>query len=179
MPIRDLDTFGTTRTDVTVIANRGVNGIDGAISTALGAALTGTPTTLYVGDVTALHDVSALSEVQKLGAPLRVVVVNNDGGGIFSFLPQATSQRVPTPIYERHWGTPHGLAIASIARSMGLPARTVSTTNDLSDACSAAMETPGLIEIVTDRSANLEYHILVRKTVAVALARSEQVEKRL
>jgi 2-succinyl-5-enolpyruvyl-6-hydroxy-3-cyclohexene-1-carboxylate synthase len=177
-PIRDFDSFGTKRSDVTVIANRGVNGIDGAISTALGAALTGTPTTLYVGDLTALHDISALSEVQRLGAPLRIVVVNNDGGGIFSFLPQARSQTVPVETYERHWGTPHGLTIAPIARSMGLPARTVTTANDLSDACSVAIGTPELIEIVTDRAVALQHHIVVRKAVASALARSEQVEER-
>jgi len=178
-PIRDLDAFGTKRDNVTVIANRGVNGIDGAISTALGAALTGTPTTLYIGDLTALHDVSALSEVQRLGAPLRIVVVNNDGGGIFSFLPQATSQGVPSETYERHWGTPHGLTIAPIARSMGLPAREVIAPADLADACGAPIEAPELIEIVTDRSATLDHHIAVRRAVALALARDEQVEERL
>jgi 2-succinyl-5-enolpyruvyl-6-hydroxy-3-cyclohexene-1-carboxylate synthase len=176
-PIRDLDTFGTTRSDVTVVANRGVNGIDGAISTALGAALTGTPTTLYIGDLTALHDISALSEVQKLGAPLRIVVVNNDGGGIFSFLPQATAPGVPADIYEQHWGTPHGLEIASIARSMGLHARAVTTPEDLSTACGAAIEVPELVEIVTDRATALGHHVLVRKAVASALVRHEQVEK--
>jgi 2-succinyl-5-enolpyruvyl-6-hydroxy-3-cyclohexene-1-carboxylate synthase len=177
-PIRDLDSFGTMRPDVTVIANRGVNGIDGAISTAAGTALTGTPTTLYIGDLTALHDISALSEVQRLGVPLRIVVVNNDGGGIFSFLPQASSPCVPVDIYERHWGTPHGLRITPIARSMGLPGRTVSTAEELSNACRAPIETPELIEIVTERTTAPGHHIAVRRAVASALARHEQVEER-
>ena len=177
-PIRDLDAFGTQRADVTVIANRGVNGIDGSISTALGVALTGTPTTLYIGDLTALHDVSAFSEVQKLGVPLRIIVVNNDGGGIFSFLPQATSGVVSTEVYERHWGTPHDLQLAPIARSMGLPARTVTTSADLVHSSSAPMDTPELIELITDRSSILHHEALLRRAVAHALAGSEDVEER-
>jgi 2-succinyl-5-enolpyruvyl-6-hydroxy-3-cyclohexene-1-carboxylate synthase len=177
-PIRDLDAFGPSRHAVTVIANRGVNGIDGTISTALGAALTGTPTTLYVGDVTALHDIAALAEVQRLTAPLRIVVVNNDGGGIFSFLPQARLSTIPDAVYERHWGTPHGLAIAPIAQAMGVTSRSVSSRANLQEALAKPIETPELIEIMTDRSANLDHHKIVRKTVALALAGSEQVEKR-
>ncbi|MEN8237835.1 MAG: 2-succinyl-5-enolpyruvyl-6-hydroxy-3-cyclohexene-1-carboxylic-acid synthase [Actinomycetota bacterium] len=168
-PIRDLDAFGTARPAVSVIANRGVNGIDGAISTALGAALTGTQTTLYIGDLTALHDISALGEVQRLGAPLRIVVVNNDGGGIFSLLPQARSGWVPEAVYERHWGTPHGLAIAPIARALGLGARTVSTRAELADGLNAPIDVPELIEIATDRRAVLGHHVSLRRAVARAL----------
>jgi 2-succinyl-5-enolpyruvyl-6-hydroxy-3-cyclohexene-1-carboxylate synthase len=177
-PIRDLDAFGYARPSVTVIANRGVNGIDGTISTALGAALTGTPTTLYIGDVTALHDISALAETQRLGAPLRIVVVNNDGGGIFSFLPQSRSSTVPKTVYERHWGTPHGLAIATIAHSMGLSSRTVTSHDELVQALESPIETPELVEIMTERSENLDYHIALRKVVALALAGSEHIEQR-
>jgi 2-succinyl-5-enolpyruvyl-6-hydroxy-3-cyclohexene-1-carboxylate synthase len=177
-PIRDLDAFGHARPSVTVIANRGVNGIDGTISTALGAALTGTPTTLYIGDVTALHDISALAETQRLGAPLRIVVVNNDGGGIFSFLPQSRSSTVPKSVYERHWGTPHGLAIATIAHSMGLSSRTVTSHDELVQTLESPIETPELVEIMTERSENLDYHIALRKVVALALAGSEHIEQR-
>jgi 2-succinyl-5-enolpyruvyl-6-hydroxy-3-cyclohexene-1-carboxylate synthase len=168
-PIRDLAAFGRARAAVTVIANRGVNGIDGAISTALGAALTDTPTTLYIGDVTALHDVSALAEVQRLGAPLRIVVVNNDGGGIFSFLPQAGSTTVSQGLFERHWGTPHGLEITPIAAAMGLQAARVSTQAGLTEAVSSGIETPELIEVFTDRSTNPSIHMTVHKAVAVSL----------
>ena len=177
-PIRDLDAFGHARPSVTVIANRGVNGIDGTISTALGCAITGTPTTLYIGDVTALHDISALTETQRLGAPLRIVVVNNDGGGIFSFLPQARSSTVPEAVYERHWGTPHGLTIATIAHSMGLSSRTVTSRDELILALKAPIEAPELVEIMTERSENLDFHIALRKAVALALAGSEHVEQR-
>jgi 2-succinyl-5-enolpyruvyl-6-hydroxy-3-cyclohexene-1-carboxylate synthase len=177
-PIRDLDAFGDARDSVTVIANRGVNGIDGAISTALGAALTGTPTTLYIGDVTALHDISAITEVQRLAPPLQIVVVNNDGGGIFSFLPQARTSTIPETVYERHWGTPHGLAISPIAASMGLASRTVTSRGELADALRNQIETPELIEIVTDRSTNLGHHQIVRKAVTLALTGSEHIEQR-
>jgi 2-succinyl-5-enolpyruvyl-6-hydroxy-3-cyclohexene-1-carboxylate synthase len=177
-PIRDLDAFGHTRPSVTVIANRGVNGLDGAISTALGSALTGTPTTLYIGDVTALYDISALTETQRLGSPLRIVVVNNDGGGIFSFLPQSRSSTVPNAVYERHWGTPHGLSIAAIAHSMGLSSRTVTSYDELTRALERPIEKPELIEIMTERSENLDYHIALRKAVALALAASEHIEQR-
>jgi 2-succinyl-5-enolpyruvyl-6-hydroxy-3-cyclohexene-1-carboxylate synthase len=171
-PIRDLDAFGQARATVTVLANRGVNGIDGAISTALGVALTRTATTLYIGDVTALHDISALSEVQRLGAPLRIVVVNNDGGGIFSFLPQERSSTVPRDLFERHWGTPHGLELTRIAAAMGLPAVMVSTRAELAGAVAPGIDTPELIEIFTDRSANPSVHMIVHKAAALALAAS-------
>jgi 2-succinyl-5-enolpyruvyl-6-hydroxy-3-cyclohexene-1-carboxylate synthase len=177
-PIRDLDAFGYSRSSVTVIANRGVNGIDGTISTALGSAVTGTPTTLYIGDITALHDISALAETQRLGAPIRIVVVNNDGGGIFSFLPQARSSTVPESVYERHWGTPHGLSISTIAQAMGLSTRTVTSLDELSHALESPIESPELVEIMTQRSENLDYHIALRKAVALALAGSEHVEQR-
>jgi len=175
-PIRDIDSYGTSRPTVTVLANRGVNGIDGAISTALGVAVTGTPTTLYLGDVSALHDIAAITEVQRLGVPLRIVVVNNDGGGIFSFLPQARSSAVPVGVFERHWGTPHGLSVAPIAAAMGLDATTVATSGELIEAVHADIAAPGLIEIATDRDMNRSYHQIIVKAVAAALAGSEHIE---
>jgi len=169
MPIRDVDTFANPRADTTVIANRGVNGIDGTIASALGASLTGSPTTLLLGDVAALHDAAALSEVARLRAPLRVVVVNNDGGGIFSFLPQARSGIVDAGTFERHWGTPHGLSLVAIAEAFGVAATVIGTRNDFIETVSAPIEGPNLIELTTNRDDNVECHRALRKAARTAL----------
>jgi 2-succinyl-5-enolpyruvyl-6-hydroxy-3-cyclohexene-1-carboxylate synthase len=165
MPIRDVDSFATPRSDIGVLANRGVNGIDGTISTAIGAALADGPVTLLVGDVAALHDCTALAEAARLGVPLRVVVVNNDGGGIFSFLPQATSDLVPGSTYERHWGTPHGLSLLDIARGFGVGGGPVDTLADYVTAVSEPITGPEVIELRTDRTANTALHRELRVAV--------------
>jgi 2-succinyl-5-enolpyruvyl-6-hydroxy-3-cyclohexene-1-carboxylate synthase len=169
-PIRDVDTFASPREAIRVLANRGLNGIDGTISTALGAAMSGSPTALLIGDVAALHDVSALAEVARLGVPLRIVVVNNDGGGIFSFLPQASSPLVDADLYERHWGTPHGLSIARIADAMGMGATVVSSRDAFEAAVASPITAPELIEIATDRETNRGHHESIRDAVALALS---------
>ena len=179
-PIRDVDAFAPARTGVRVVANRGLNGIDGTISSAMGIAVSGTPTTVLVGDVAALHDVSSLSEVARLGTPVRIVVVNNDGGGIFSFLPQASSPLVDPDVYERHWGTPHGLLLAPIAEAMGVPSITVETRESLAAAVTSPIEGPELIEIRTDRQSNRAHHDAIRGAVAAALrlGGGEEIEQR-
>jgi 2-succinyl-5-enolpyruvyl-6-hydroxy-3-cyclohexene-1-carboxylate synthase len=174
MPIRDVDTFGTPRSDVRVIANRGVNGIDGSISTALGMAMSGAPTTALIGDVAAMHDVAALSELARLGAPLRIIVINNDGGGIFSFLPQRRSGVIDDDVYEKHWGTPHGLSLAAIAGSMGLAATRAETMDDLKEAIRSPIG-PGLIEVTTDRSENVDVHRAISASVREALGTGRSV----
>ncbi|MDK1019182.1 MAG: 2-succinyl-5-enolpyruvyl-6-hydroxy-3-cyclohexene-1-carboxylic-acid synthase [Actinomycetota bacterium] len=170
MPIRDVDAFAEPRRDVTVLANRGVNGIDGTISSALGAALAGTPVTLLLGDVAALHDATALSEAASVGAPMRIVVINNDGGGIFSFLPQTESEVIDAATFERHWGTPHGLSLVAIAAAMGLEARQVDAYDDYASAVSAPISEPSLIELRTNRHTNVEHHHAIRSAVSAALA---------
>jgi 2-succinyl-5-enolpyruvyl-6-hydroxy-3-cyclohexene-1-carboxylate synthase len=165
MPIRDVDTFATPRSDITVFANRGVNGIDGTISTAIGVALAGRSVTLLVGDVAALHDATALAEAVRLAAPLRVIVVNNDGGGIFSFLPQATNGLISTDAYERHWGTPHGLSLCNVARGFGMESREVETLDEYVAAISEPITGPELIELRTDRDQNLSHHRVVRAAI--------------
>ncbi|HEU0245248.1 MAG TPA: 2-succinyl-5-enolpyruvyl-6-hydroxy-3-cyclohexene-1-carboxylic-acid synthase, partial [Candidatus Limnocylindrales bacterium] len=125
MPVRDLDGWlPSTARAITVRSNRGANGIDGVVSTALGsAAVAAGPVALVVGDVSFLHDLNALLAAKLHGLSATIVVVNNDGGGIFSFLPQA---QPGTPAgsglpehYEELFGTPHGIDVAPIVAALG------------------------------------------------------------
>ena len=110
-------------------SNRGANGIDGVVSTALGRALGGRPTVVLVGDIAFVHDSNALVALPPRGADLRIVVIDNDGGGIFSFLPQATA--LPSDRFEQLFGTPHGTDIEALAGAHGVDAAPVSTADEL------------------------------------------------
>jgi 2-succinyl-5-enolpyruvyl-6-hydroxy-3-cyclohexene-1-carboxylate synthase len=123
-PIRDLESFATPRTGVETFANRGLAGIDGNISTALGIATARHSATAIIGDLAFLHDLSGL--VGNTSANLRIIAINNDGGGIFSTLPQAGVAG-----FETVFGTPHGLDLAKIAAGLGISARTISSFADL------------------------------------------------
>ena len=162
MPVRDVEWFGVARRDVRIVANRGANGIDGVVSTAVGAASTGAKTTLLIGDVAFLHDSNGLLGLADRGVDLTVVVLDNDGGGIFSFLPQRTS--VPIDRFERFFGTPHGLDLVALARAYGVEATTVDTI--------AALDwKPGVRVLVvpTDRDANVALHDRLNAAVAATL----------
>jgi 2-succinyl-5-enolpyruvyl-6-hydroxy-3-cyclohexene-1-carboxylate synthase len=166
MPIRDVDSFfPVSDRPITIHANRGVNGIDGFISTALGAASGGTPTTALSGDLSMLHDIGALATASRLGIPLTIIVVNNDGGGIFHFLPQADHEH-----FERHFGTPHGLSLSRIANSFGVEAGTVDDMTAVTEAVAKPTDRPRLVEVLTDRSANVEIHREIEQAVRDALA---------
>ena len=160
MPVRDLEWFGGPR--ARAHANRGANGIDGVMSTALGRALTGRPTVVLVGDIAFVHDANALVALASRSADLRIVVIDNGGGGIFSFLPQATS--LSPERFEQLFGTPHGTDIELLASAHGVPARTVDTTDQLA----AAVTSPGpsVTRVVTDRVENVSVHELLHRAVA-------------
>jgi len=160
MPIRNVDRFAPS-IDARVLANRGANGIDGLISSALGAAATGKRTFVLVGDLSLLHDIGSLATAARLDLPITIVVVNNDGGGIFSFLPQTKLPRH----FERLFGTPHGLSFVPIAQAFGIKARLVETTETLA----SALDEPGLIEIATDRDTEVETRRAAIDRVAAAL----------
>jgi len=169
MPIRDVDSyFPVSGRAVTIQANRGANGIDGFISTALGAASNGTPTTALAGDLSMLHDIGALAAVSRLGIPLTIVVVNNDGGGIFHFLEPAGHKH-----FEHHFGTPHGLSFSAIAASFGVDAVAVDDMRDVTDIVAAAGEQPKLVEVMTDRTTNVEVHRQISAAVREAVAGSQ------
>jgi 2-succinyl-5-enolpyruvyl-6-hydroxy-3-cyclohexene-1-carboxylate synthase len=121
MPVRDVESFAVPRADPPrVLVNRGANGIDGVISTALGVSLgSSIPTVALVGDLAFLHDVSALVRAGDLSAALTVVVADNQGGGIFSLLEQA--RLLETEEFETLFGTPQVQDIAAVAAGFGWP----------------------------------------------------------
>ena len=123
-PIRDFEAFASPRNGVTTYANRGLAGIDGNISTALGIAFNHKSTIAVLGDLSFLHDLTGLINQEEINC--RFIVINNDGGGIFSTLPQRG-----TPGFETIFGTPHGLNPAAIAQSMGISAVEINSLKDL------------------------------------------------
>jgi 2-succinyl-5-enolpyruvyl-6-hydroxy-3-cyclohexene-1-carboxylate synthase len=123
-PIRDIESFATPRTGIETFANRGLAGIDGNISTALGIATARQSATAIIGDLAFLHDLTGL--VGNTSANLRVIAIDNDGGGIFSTLPQANVAG-----FETVFGTPHGLDLEKIAAGLGISAKTISSFAEL------------------------------------------------
>ena len=123
-PIRDMEGFARARTGIETFANRGLAGIDGNISSALGMAAARRESVAILGDLSFLHDLTGL--IQKEEINLRIYVINNDGGGIFSTLPQAGVDG-----FETIFGTPHGLDPAAIAVAMGISAKSISTMAEL------------------------------------------------
>ena len=158
MPVRDLEWYAPARDGVEVLSNRGANGIDGVVSTAVGAALTGAPTALLIGDVAFLHDTNGLLGLMAREVNLVVVVVDNDGGGIFSFLPQR--QELSTDRFEQLFGTPHGVDLCALAAAHGVPAERVATRTGLQAAIAGALTRGGarVVVVETERGANVELH---------------------
>ncbi|MEZ4564594.1 MAG: 2-succinyl-5-enolpyruvyl-6-hydroxy-3-cyclohexene-1-carboxylic-acid synthase [Thermomicrobiales bacterium] len=169
MPVRDVDTFAAGgHRGIRVVGTRGASGIDGVASTALGAAAVTTgPVALLVGDLSFLHDLGGLHAAQYAEAPLVIVVVNNDGGGIFSFLPQYTQLDVGT--FERLFGAPAAVDIAGAARLFGCTYARPTTLKAFKDIVSHGLSIPGVtvVEVRTDRAQNLTLH---RKIAAAVLA---------
>jgi len=173
MPVRDLEWFARPRADVTVHANRGANGIDGTISTAAGIALaTGAPTAVLLGDLAFLHDSTALIALRARGIDLAVVVVDNDGGGIFSFLPQATS--LAREQFEQLFGTPHGVRPEDLAGAHGIASLTIEDPKAIGVALASVLDTGGvwLLVVRTERAANARVHSEIEAAVSAALDRA-------
>jgi 2-succinyl-5-enolpyruvyl-6-hydroxy-3-cyclohexene-1-carboxylate synthase len=157
MPIRDTDTFfRTTGKDIKIYANRGTNGIDGVVSTAFGVqAAAKRPTYLLIGDLSFLHDMNGLIASKMQATDLTVVVMNNDGGGIFSYLPQSEEERH----FEALFGTPTGLKFEDAARMYDAEYAAVQTKQDLAEALRQTKQKPvKIIEVFTDRAHNTLTH---------------------
>jgi 2-succinyl-5-enolpyruvyl-6-hydroxy-3-cyclohexene-1-carboxylate synthase len=163
MPVRDLEWFGGVR--ARAHANRGANGIDGVVSTALGRALTRSPSAVLLGDLAFVHDSNALLALAARDVDLRIVVVDNDGGGIFSFLPQATS--LDTERFEQLFGTPLAVDVVALSTSYGLEARTVQAVDELVE--QLAMPGPWVCRVPSNRRHNVEVHAALHAAVASAL----------
>jgi 2-succinyl-5-enolpyruvyl-6-hydroxy-3-cyclohexene-1-carboxylate synthase len=172
MAIRDVDTFsGRRATCLRLLANRGVNGIDGLVSCALGtSAAARRATVLWCGDLAFLHDVSGLLAGEMLTGDLTIVVSNDDGGGIFEYLPQA--QSVPRALFERVFALPHGADLCRIARGFGWQAVRTDSAGDFSRELERAL-TGGrhVIEVPVERAANTAFHKAIYEEVAMALRR--------
>ena len=165
MPVRDVDWFAH-RTPVTVLGNRGASGIDGLVSTTLGAAWEQPGRVVCLaGDLAILHDSNGFLVDERPSCVL--VVVNNDGGGIFHFLPQARY-----PHFERLFGTPHGRDLRALATFHQLRYRKVDRASDLVSTVDGAFDSGGvwLVEVSTDREANRRLHERIAAETAHSLA---------
>lgn len=173
MPVRDLEAFAEPRAGVRYLANRGVNGIDGVVSTTLGvAAAAPGPTVALVGDLCFLHDVAALVTAPPRGIDTTFVVVDNGGGGIFSFLPYAG--RVPDADFESVLATPPGVDLAALVTGAGIHLEDVEKASALGAAVLGALDAGGLqvVRVRSDRAENVERHEELWRAVAGALDQS-------
>ncbi len=165
MPVRDVEWWSPPRQFATY-ANRGANGIDGVVSTVLGVAA-GSQGLGLVGDITMLHDVSGLVDgLGDAGGSCVLVVADNRGGGIFSFLPQATS--MPPERFERLFATPRPHDLAVVARAFGHIGLTAATRGELRDAIETGLGQPGLTVVVArvpSREENVRYHEALNRAV--------------
>ncbi len=171
MPVRDLDAFLAPDGELPrVVAHRGTNGIDGVVSAAAGLAAAAPPVVLLAGDLALLHDVGGLLGAVRLGVDLTIVVPNNDGGGIFSFLPVA--EAVPRLDFEQFFLTPHGADLATVVTGLGVRHDLVSQATELREALKASVSSGAVdvIEIPVDAEANVAQHRLVEMTVRDALS---------
>jgi 2-succinyl-5-enolpyruvyl-6-hydroxy-3-cyclohexene-1-carboxylate synthase len=171
MPIRDVELYLPARRPLPrVLSNRGANGIDGTVSAAFGAAAAtgaggGSPVVLLIGDVALAHDIGGLLAARRLGLELTIVLLNNDGGGIFHFLAVSGEGGA----FEEHVATPHGLDFALVAELYGLRHHCPRTPGELRAAVEHGLSGGGvrLIEVRTDRVENLALH---RRAAEAALA---------
>jgi 2-succinyl-5-enolpyruvyl-6-hydroxy-3-cyclohexene-1-carboxylate synthase len=175
MPVRDMEAFlGGGAGDLRCLGNRGANGIDGLVSTTLGmAAVADGPVVAVVGDIALLHDLNALVAATRLELSTTIIVVNNDGGGIFSFLPQASAARPEVGLpehFEELFGTPHGIELGPLVRALGADHEVLSPRG-LAAAVPVSIGQPGVqvLEVRTERTRNVELHRDLQASVARAV----------
>jgi 2-succinyl-5-enolpyruvyl-6-hydroxy-3-cyclohexene-1-carboxylate synthase len=196
MPVRDMDAWlPASPRAIRPLANRGANGIDGVVSSAMGAAASGAQVVLVIGDVALLHDLAGLVAARLHGLSATIVAVHNDGGGIFSFLPQASVDAPGVGLpehYEELFGTPHGIELGPLVTALGAEHRVVGaaglaaalaeaaarrgvseSAGGAAPAESAGTVAPGVrvLEIRTERARNVALHREAAAAVQTALLR--------
>ena len=159
MPVRDMDTFfPASNTYIHMLSNRGANGIDGVVSSALGASTVSEgPTVLVIGDISFYHDMNGLLAAKLHELDATIVLVNNDGGGIFSFLPQSAHPEH----FEALFGTPHGLDFAPVADLYDVAFQRAETWDEFNRFVRESIASSGVqvIEVpAPDRTTNVELH---------------------
>jgi 2-succinyl-5-enolpyruvyl-6-hydroxy-3-cyclohexene-1-carboxylate synthase len=166
MPIRDQEAFlPSAEADALFLSNRGANGIDGLLSSGIGAAhASGKPMTIVTGDLGLLHDIGGLAALRDVSTPVRIVVIDNDGGGIFHFLPQKSTLNKSE--FEALLGTPRSVDAAKAAALFDLPHHKLTSLAQLPDALTAGT---GLIEVRTDRQTNAALHRQLSERVSTAI----------
>lgn len=172
MAVRDLDTFFmTTSKKVSVLANRGANGIDGMVSSAVGAAATNEPVTLVLGDLSFYHDMNGLLATKHYNLNLTILLINNNGGGIFSFLPQASDKKH----FEALFGTPVDIEFKQAITMYGGHYEQPKTEEDLKKALNKSYQHQGLsvVEIHTLREDNVKWHQEKWETIQQEILESE------
>jgi 2-succinyl-5-enolpyruvyl-6-hydroxy-3-cyclohexene-1-carboxylate synthase len=167
MPIRDQEAFLLPgEADVLFLCNRGANGIDGLVSSGIGAAhASGRPAVIVTGDLGLLHDIGGLAALRDVSTPVRIVIIDNGGGGIFHFLPQ--SEAMAQDEFEALLGTPRGLDVAAAAQLFGIPHRRL---DDLGELASALAGGTQLIEVPVDRRENVALHRRIAEATEAALS---------
>ena len=168
MPVRDVDSYGSATRPVEVIANRGINGIDGVVSTAIGVSRAGPgrPMFVLIGDIALLHDVGGVLDAARAGLDLTIVVPNNDGGGIFSFLP--IRETLDDATYRELFHTPHGTDFGFLGGHAGITHVRV-CDGGLGDAIRTSGTAGGVtvLELPVDTADNVAAH---RSTIAAVTA---------
>ena len=167
-PVRDVDRVAVPRHDLRVLANRGVAGIDGTVSTAIGAALVHSgPAFALMGDLTFLHDLTGLLSGDDERLPdLTVVVLDNDGGGIFAQLEPGEERYAAD--YRRVFGTPHGRDLVAVAQSLGWAATRISAPAELGPALT--LGGPRVVVVRTDQRAEAALAVRLREAATSALS---------
>jgi len=176
--VRDLDTFfWSSARPLRIMGNRGANGIDGVLSSALGASAAALeqPTVLVVGDLSFLHDLNGLLAARLHRLNLTIILVNNDGGGIFSFLPQAAHPEH----FEQLFGTPTGLDVRLAVEMYGGQFQRVESWEQFRGAVRDGIAGTGLhvIEVDTERASNVSMHRQLWQVVTRALQEARQHEE--
>jgi 2-succinyl-5-enolpyruvyl-6-hydroxy-3-cyclohexene-1-carboxylate synthase len=169
MPVRDMDMYGSVSGNpVQIFANRGASGIDGTLATAIGLCIgKNTAVTLIIGDLAIIHDLNSLSLIKACKKPVIIILINNKGGGIFSFLPIHQFE----DIFEEFFGTPHDFTFRSVAEMFKIKYYQPQSLSQLEKQYSEALKSQDsvIIEVFTDREENVKMHKKIQSEIIKVL----------